>query len=376
MSDKPKYRVLIVDDQEAAYIYTNDMLLASKYSDFAVTWYNNLQDAEHDIFTDKYDICLLDYFLGEGEMSGLEFLQKMQHEGCRIPFILLTAHGSQQIDMDALEAGAVEYLDKSSIKPDLLDRAIRYAVKQQRDKNELTDLYSQVRELEQLKTDMIRIAAHDLRTPLMTMLNYAKFLIDDNEAPLPNHQQGYVEEIVKGVRQMQRIISDILSLERIAATAAERYEQTGDLINLTRLAIVDNLPKDRNLTYEYNIPDGEILFTGDPSQIREAIANLLSNAVKYTPEGGKITVEIHIEENGAVLSVTDSGYGIPEDMQERLFQPFYRAKSRQTRAIAGTGLGLHLVKNIITRHEGRVFFHSVYGEGSTFGFYLPIQTKN
>src|SRR5690606_9465640 len=90
---------------------------------------------------------------------------------------------------------------------------------------------------------------------------------------------------------------------------------------------------------------------------------------------GSIYVSLEIEDNQAKVRVQDTGYGIPEDQQERLFSPFFRAKTTETRFIEGTGLGLHLVKNIIERHDGKMFFESIYGEGSNFGFDVPLPGK-
>ena len=116
---------------------------------------------------------------------------------------------------------------------------------------------------------------------------------------------------------------------------------------------------------------------GDEAQLYEAVTNLLSNAIKYTPNEGAITVELAVTpQNEVCYKVQDTGYGIPEDRQSRLFEPFYRSKTAETATIEGTGLGLHLVKNIIERHKGEMVFRSVYREGSTFGFKLPLASKN
>jgi signal transduction histidine kinase len=112
---------------------------------------------------------------------------------------------------------------------------------------------------------------------------------------------------------------------------------------------------------------------GDPLQLEEALNNLIHNAIKYTPDEGSITVSISRYEELVTFRVRDTGYGIPESQQERLFQPFFRVRTQETKAIEGTGLGLHLVKNIVTRHNGHMFFQSVRGEGSTFGFDLPLR---
>jgi len=114
-----------------------------------------------------------------------------------------------------------------------------------------------------------------------------------------------------------------------------------------------------------------VVIQGDEVQLREAIDNLIQNAIKYTPEGGRVVVHLDVEDGRARFTVTDTGYGIPEPLQARLFQPFFRARTAETAQVEGSGLGLHLVKNIIQRHNGQMIFRSTYGEGSTFGFKLP-----
>lgn len=367
----PSYRVLIVDDEESSYQFVADLLSRAKDEHYELGWMPDPAQVHAHLKTQTYDVCILDYNLGGA--NGLTLMQSLQASGCRVPFILLTGYGSHDVDMNALEAGAAEYLDKSQLKPVLLSRAIRYAVKQQRDKNQLEDLYKQVQELEQLKTDMIRIAAHDLRTPLMTMLNYAKFLADDQEAPLKDYQQSYVREMIQGVWRMQQIIGDILSLERIQETAADRYEQPLDLAALVAEEAAASIDKTREIAYQLSLPETPIPIRGDAPQLREAVHNLIGNAFKYTPNGGSVSVSVAIEDGMAVFRVQDSGYGIPPEMQTRLFQPFYRAKSRETRSISGTGLGLYLVRNIVKRHGGEIVFSSVYQQGSQFGFRLPLR---
>jgi signal transduction histidine kinase len=364
------YRVLLVDDEHEAYEFVNVLLASASEDTFDLTWVQSYDDAVSAILVGEYDVCLLDYNLGG--YTGLDVLKYIRERGSRIPVIMLTGHGNREVDLGALGAGASEYLDKSRLKATLLARTIRYTVKHQQDRNVLQDLYKQVQELEQLKTDMIRIAAHDLRTPLMYILNYANFLIGDKDQPLADYQRGYAEQIRQGAFRMQRIIGDILSLERVQATAEERYQQTVNVTEQVHLAADAVLPKDDSRVVELHVPGTPVLVKGDPAQLHEAASNLMTNAVKYTPEGASITVSLAVESKQAVFRVIDTGYGIPDDMQARLFQPFYRAKSKETRKVEGTGLGLHLVRNIAERHRGKAFFESVYGEGSMFGFWLPL----
>ena len=111
---------------------------------------------------------------------------------------------------------------------------------------------------------------------------------------------------------------------------------------------------------------------GDSAELHEALANLIGNALKYTPSGGAIEARLRRDDDSALLEIIDNGYGIPEDQQDQLFQPFHRVKTRETYAIDGTGLGLYLVKRIVERHKGSVHFESTYGKGSRFGFRLLL----
>jgi two-component system phosphate regulon sensor histidine kinase PhoR len=121
------------------------------------------------------------------------------------------------------------------------------------------------------------------------------------------------------------------------------------------------------------MPEGvPIPVMGNEAHLREAVENLVSNAIKYTHEGGHVDVSLEFDGVDANFKVKDDGIGIQEEHQGRVFEPFYRAKSEETLTIEGTGLGLHMVKQIVERHGGKMILESVYREGSTFGFRIPV----
>jgi PAS domain S-box-containing protein len=237
----------------------------------------------------------------------------------------------------------------------------------------LQELYGQVSELEQLKTDMIRIAAHDLRNPIGVVSGYLELLawsLGENATP---KQKGQIETMTRAVERMEKITRDILSLERIEKMHMEEAENIDFMEVFADIA--DDFKPQADLKQqrlETNLAVRTGIIRGDIAQLREATGNLVGNAIKYTQPEGRIQMQLRQDKDLLIFEVIDNGYGIPEDQQSGLFQPFYRASSDETSNIEGTGLGLHLVKNIITRHGGKMIFKSVYGEGSTFGFQLPL----
>jgi hypothetical protein len=234
---------------------------------------------------------------------------------------------------------------------------------------ELKGTYDQVRELEQIKTQMFRIATHDLKDPLNVITGYLS-LMEMDEAQLSTDHVTFLEEMRKQSNRMLQIIDDILTMERMKEALVHEPINMQEIVNDAINDMVSQAIQ-KTQVVETKLPDGLTMVNGDRVQIREAVTNLIGNAIKYTPDGGHITIKLENAAERIVFEVKDDGYGIPEDRQRRLFQPFYRAKAEGTENIPGTGLGLHLVKDIIERHGGGVRFNSVFGKGSTFGFDLP-----
>jgi PAS domain S-box-containing protein len=241
---------------------------------------------------------------------------------------------------------------------------------------QLQVLYTRVSNLEQIKTDMIRIAAHDLRNPLAAIMGYTEILAEENT-------NGTVDEalITTVTQQLQQasgrmygMINDILSLERIEQSASPAGYPVIDLQPIVETAYLENkqLGQGINRTLTADFPDQPVQINGDEAELREVLNNLIENAFKYTPEGGKIHLTLTTDNGQAEVRVIDDGFGVPDEQKERLFEAFSRVHSPETREISGTGLGLHLVKKIIERQDGTIIFESTYQVGSTFGFRLPL----
>jgi PAS domain S-box-containing protein len=237
---------------------------------------------------------------------------------------------------------------------------------------ELRDLNAQLSQLEQLKTDMIRITAHDLKNPLGIIMGYSEILRAELADVLAPAQHTYFDVIERALGRIARLSTDILSLERVQEAAARIRD-----IDLRALlaSLADEHRStlgEKGLHLTVSLPDHALWVRGDALYLNEAIENLLTNAIKYTPGGGRVSLCAGHDEACVWVEVEDTGHGIPEDLQGRLFQAFYRAKTEATRDIEGTGLGLYLVRRVVTEHGGQVRFRSTPGKGSMFGFELPL----
>lgn len=240
--------------------------------------------------------------------------------------------------------------------------------------DELRALHDKVSELEQLKTDMIRLAAHDLRAPLLSVLGFTEIMMEDTRS-IPDEYLPFVNLIHQSGEHMLQIINDILCLQRIEAS--HNFESL-EAVNLTALVteacvLYEQTAQQHGQGLRLVMASDPVMVKGEPGQLREAINNLISNGLKYSASDGAIIVRLSEDSDGGVsFEVEDKGIGIAEDAQSQLFEPFYRVRTRETATIPGTGLGLALVKRIIERHTGRVHFISREGVGSTFGFWLPV----
>lgn len=239
------------------------------------------------------------------------------------------------------------------------------------------DLYQEMRDLSELKTRMIRMASHDLKSPIGGVLGFADLLIEDQQEMnfLDEDQADYLNRIMEGAENMERIVNDILSMERFRSGTSSFAAY--DLLVLTQQVVSRYQREVKDKTQELNtqFPTDFIGMYGDKEQLHEAISNIVGNAIKYTPDGGKIQVELTRQNDYALITVKDNGPGIPKQAQDRLFQEFYRVKTEATEHISGTGLGLSLVRSVINAHKGKVWVESDTGQGATFFIQLPIPAK-
>lgn len=230
-------------------------------------------------------------------------------------------------------------------------------------------------DLSRFKDEMLRVASHDLRSPLALVSGYADMVtMDTPDIESPVHT--YISTIKGQVEKMSNLVDDLLRVERVRTSPLELRERT-DIGSLVKLVIVNLRPMaaSKNIQLLTDIQLEHIpRIVADPVLIRQSMENLISNAIKYTPENGTVTVISYYDDVRFHFVVEDTGIGIPDEHLAFVFESFYRVKSVKNKE-KGSGLGLSLVKNVIQRHDGDVSVKSEEDVGSRFGFWLPLISK-
>lgn len=229
-------------------------------------------------------------------------------------------------------------------------------------------------EMDKLKTNFISLASHQLRTPLTTVQTYASMLTQGYAGEMTKQQRDFLKIITDSSERMNNLISTLLSITRIEAGHVN-VEKTDININQLIEDVVAELAPytdKKHLTIELKVDDQGTSISNDHSLIQEILTNLLVNSVKYTPDDGKVSISASLNDGRLLVSVADTGYGIPVGDQPYIFSKFYRASNISKLDTTGTGLGLYLIKNIVEQLNGEIWFKSKEGKGTTFYLSLPL----
>jgi two-component system cell cycle sensor histidine kinase/response regulator CckA len=487
-----RIRVLLVDDDEDDYILTRDWFGEFQVSYCELEWASNYQAAKDIIAQKQHDIYLVDYRLGA--RSGLDLLREAIATGCSAPIILLTGKGDQEIDIEAMKAGAADYLEKSQLTAPLLERSIRYAIERRRaeqkireqaalldvatdaifvhdlenqvlfwnkaaerlyawkateslgkktlelwqekdisqlqqalnillktgswegelrqrtklnqeiivesrwtlvpqfdkkglsvlvvntnitQKKELEAQFFRTQRLESLGTLSSGIA-HDLNNVLAPILMTAQLLESQLDDP---RSKRLLPILIANTKRGANLVKQVLSFTR-GMEGERTLLQIKHLIREVQQVVKETFPK--SIEVSTNISQNLWTVSADPTQLHQVLMNLCVNARDAMPNGGNLTISaenFYIDKNYTamhldakvgcyvVISVSDTGTGIPPEYIDRIFEPFFTTKE----VGKGTGLGLSTVLGIVKSHGGFINVYSEVGQGSQFKVYLPAQ---
>lgn len=230
-----------------------------------------------------------------------------------------------------------------------------------------------LKKLEVAKSMFISMVAHELKSPLATIESSLNLILSGAAGDDPARNQHLIQRSLTRAAALRTLIGDLLNLTAIETGNFVLKRTKVDVSQITR-SLVDSLTEkatEKGITLSLDCQAESCEILADTNAITSVISNLIDNAIKYTPTGGQVTVTLQCNGTYAKVSVKDTGIGMAPEELARVFDEFYRVKNQQTATIAGTGLGLTLVRRLVEMHQGRIDAESTPGVGSTFKVKLP-----
>jgi PAS domain S-box-containing protein len=239
------------------------------------------------------------------------------------------------------------------------------------------ELEQRNREIEQanrLKSEFLAAMSHELRTPLHTVIGFAELLAEETKGPLNANQKRFTSHIHKDAQHLLALINEILDLSKIEAGKVQLRREPLDVGGVLEDALSSIRPQGaaKSIEIETNISH-PVWVDGDRMRVKQILYNLLSNAVKFTPEGGRVRVDVTSSDGFAQVSVSDTGIGIAAAEHDSIFDKFHQVGAATTSGMReGTGLGLPITRRLVEEHGGHIWLESEPGRGSRFTFTLPL----
>ncbi|MCK4383557.1 MAG: PAS domain-containing sensor histidine kinase, partial [Candidatus Lokiarchaeota archaeon] len=254
----------------------------------------------------------------------------------------------------------------------------KYIIISVQDITELKLAEEKLKDLNKLKSELLRRTSHELKTPLVSIKGFSDLLLELHREQLDDYILNTIEEIKKGCIRLETLISDILKTAELESDVVQINKLEEDISFLIKLCNneLKGLSQLRNLKINLNIPD-RLIASFEKEQLHQVISNLLNNAIKYTPPHGNIEIKSEIKDNLLIFSIKDSGIGLTEEERGRIFKQFGKVErfgQGYDVMSEGSGLGLYISKKIIELHGGEIWVESEgRNKGTTFYFSLPIE---
>ena len=419
-------RVLIVDDEESVTVTMAAILEMDGYS---VATALRGDHALEQIANETFDLVLTDLRLDD--LDGMDVLAAARRKSSETVGIVLTGYASLESAVKALREGAYDYMLKpadveelratvargierrrlgqllreriddleaanrtiNDLNESLQDRVAQATAELQariRDldaaRTELQASYEKLQELDKLKSQFLSIASHELKTPITAMSGFVQIAVRrikrrlgagrPDEVDWKKEEETLLEQLEVVQRQtgkLARLVDELLDVSRIESGRLELRVADVDLPELVAEVMRRHqlMATKHDLRLQYD-PDRKLNVRGDRDHLEQVLNNLIGNAMKYSPDGGPIEVTVlRAGEHEIEFAVVDHGIGIRPAELARVFGLFYRSPDRNARDVGGMGLGLYITKEIVDRHNGRIWAESDVGQGTTFHVALP-----
>lgn len=224
------------------------------------------------------------------------------------------------------------------------------------------------------KSEFISIVSHQLKTPITGIEWNMELLFSKYKSGLNRKQLEILDNVVLSNRTISRMVSDLLDVARIDRNDLFTKKEEIDIVEIVERVLAKNevLGKENKVKIKFLVDDNMPKIMGDKKKTEVVLDNLVSNAIKYNQEGGSVSINVRRDGKRAIITVRDTGIGIPKGDEKMIFEKFYRSENASSKDVSGTGLGLYITKNIIERSGGKLWFHSNDGKGSVFFVSLPL----
>ncbi|HUI53870.1 MAG TPA: hybrid sensor histidine kinase/response regulator [Bryobacteraceae bacterium] len=366
MSDSAVPETVIVIDDDYAMRLSCGKILA-KMGLRAETFEDGARGLDG-VATLKPDMVIVD--LKMPGLSGMEVITRVHDIDAQIVIVVITGYATIDTAVQAMKCGAYDFLPKP-FSPEELRLIVNRGLERRR-----LAMESKRYEIEQtmLKRRFVTFVSHQLRTPLVAIHQYLEVLKHlDQNGDAPARRQEWLDRCLTRIEELQNLIADWLTLARVEGGTLFKERVKVDLNHIIPdiLKTYEETAAAEKVSLEAHLPEGCLLVGGDRNCLSVLFDNLITNAIKYNKPGGTVTVTGTESLGEVVVSVADSGIGIPEKYRPFLFDEFFRIKDEGVKKTAGTGLGLHICKRIVSEMAGTITVESEMGAGSTFWVRLP-----
>jgi len=376
-------KILIVEDSESEAFLIETLFRSNDGFAGELLHVADIDDARCHLENGGFDIAFIDHFLGAE--TGTSLIRSAGGRRCLTPMVLMSGNVSPEVEAEALAAGAMDYIDKDLLSSALLDRTVKFVLKN----HELTlqarsnELYQREMALEARasnddRSHFLSEMSHEIRAPLDAIIGFTEAIQSQSfgeiHGPGARRYNEYIDDIQRSSQHLLKVIDGLMDMTR---TEAGRFKI--ELRETSLNEIIDDVvlmtlmqASEKTIGLEFDILDSLPVFSADPRLLAQVLVNLVANAIKFTPQGGRIDVTAFTEERNLVLIVKDTGSGISDEDIARLGEPYFQSVSQAGDRKIGTGLGLYVSKSIMETHLGGLLIGSNPEGGATAKIWLPM----